>query len=353
MTNNRRLPARQVGHRFALALGACMLLAMLVLLPFALSSVLTDLVDPQPHRVFSILGAGEARDPIHSDLHVDLLDLDDRSQTVTIRVSGHHACPPPCTWATRFLFVASAENGSEAEGLPPSQSITLPPTNAVVTQEFALPVAGDSLRFPFDQYRLNLGIVIQRIYPDGRVETRTPEQVRGLAFLTLQTHVSRLRMSPPRPTTAEIAGLSADEYLYADVTAVAFTRPLYIKVQTVLLVLLIAAAAGYAVFLRPLDQLLINTGALILGVWGVRAVLLGATTPPGGSAIDLSLSVVVLFLLTAILVRALRYHQLNGGVELHLTGRARTTSLAADDPTVQDSESAVAGSAAEHSPTAP
>jgi len=69
-------------------------------------------------------------------------------------------------------------------------------------------------------------------------------------------------------------------------------------------VLLVAAAAAYAVFLRPLDQLVINAGALILGVWGIRAVLLG-TTLPGLTAVDLALWSVILFLLLAITVRTL------------------------------------------------
>src|SRR5262249_44736589 len=86
------------------------------------------------------------------------------------------------------------------------------------------------------------------------------------------------------------------------------------------MVLLIAAAAAYAVFLRPLDQILVNAGALILGIWGVRSVLLGTDAPPGASAVDLSLSAVVLFLLAAILARAMRYHQLQGDVTWRVHG---------------------------------
>ena len=91
-------------------------------------------------------------------------------------------------------------------------------------------------------------------------------------------------------------------YLFVDV--VRFSRPLYLQVLTVCLVLLVTAAAAYAVFLRPLDQLIINAGALILGVWGIRAILLG-TTVPGLTAVDLALWAVILFLLVTITVRTL------------------------------------------------
>src|SRR5207253_10609574 len=86
----------------------------------------------------------------------------------------------------------------------------------------------------------------------------------------------------------------------------AFSRPLYLQALAVLLVLLVTAAAAYAVFLRPLDEIVINSGALVLGVWGIRAILLG-TNVPGFTAVDLALSVVILFLLVAITVRALLY----------------------------------------------
>jgi hypothetical protein len=50
--------------------------------------------------------------------------------------------------------------------------------------------------------------------------------------------------------------------------------------------------------------LIAGAGALVLGVWGIRAVLLG-TNVPGFTAIDLSLAVVILFLLGAITARVL------------------------------------------------
>ncbi len=56
--------------------------------------------------------------------------------------------------------------------------------------------------------------------------------------------------------------------------------------------------------MRPLDQLIINSGALVLGVWGIRSILLG-TGVPGFTAVDLALAVVILFLLATITVRTL------------------------------------------------
>lgn len=102
-------------------------------------------------------------------------------------------------------------------------------------------------------------------------------------------------------------------YEYIVLGQTEFIRPLYLKVLTILLVLLVSAAAAYAVFMRPLDQLVISSGALVLGVWGVRAILLGANLP-GFTSVDLALSVVILFLLGAMTLRALHYIDRESGI---------------------------------------
>ena len=68
------------------------------------------------------------------------------------------------------------------------------------------------------------------------------------------------------------------------------------------MVLLIAAAAAGAVFMRPVNDLFIGSGSLVIGVWGVRAILVPGF-PTYVTAVDLSLSIVILFLLSAIIVR--------------------------------------------------
>jgi hypothetical protein len=79
-----------------------------------------------------------------------------------------------------------------------------------------------------------------------------------------------------------------------------------VRVLAVMLVVLIAAAAAYSVFLRPLHDLVVNAGALVLGVWGIRAIL----TPSSVNymtAVDLALSMVIIFVLGALTIRALLF----------------------------------------------
>jgi hypothetical protein len=88
-----------------------------------------------------------------------------------------------------------------------------------------------------------------------------------------------------------------------------------LRVLATLLVLLIGAAAVYSVLLRPLEDLLVNVGALVLGVGGVRSIPV-----PGNlhfqTVVDLSLSMVILFLLAGVIVKALMRAHNRGGLRV-------------------------------------
>src|SRR5579883_3304321 len=72
---------------------------------------------------------------------------------------------------------------------------------------------------------------------------------------------------------------------------------------------------AYAVFMRPLNELVINCGALVLGVWGIRAIIV-PTSQNYLTSVELSLACVILFLLLAITVRALRFIHDRAGLHL-------------------------------------
>lgn len=54
---------------------------------------------------------------------------------------------------------------------------------------------------------------------------------------------------------------------------------------------------------QPINQLLLGVGSLVLGVWGIRAILVPGV-PPYVTAVDLALSLVILLLLGGIIARA-------------------------------------------------
>ena len=307
---------RQYTHlvpRSAYFLVALLLLVILVLLPFAVGSVVTDVAE-QSNRTFH-LGQPADRSAVHASAHVDLVSLDEWDGQATLRVTVHQSCGDTCPWGDRLRFVSVLGDDGAVEELPPSQTVTIPATSRDVTQTIKLPVSGDPIRYPFDRYQLALGVIVERLLPDGAVQPLDPEQAARYLSLDLRARVPRIVMGPPRPLDGAQLQADADIEPYAYVGLVAFTRPLYLQILTVLLVLLVTAAAAYAVFLRPLDQLIINAGALVLGVWGIRAILLGSGLT-GITAVDLSLSLVILFLLVTMSVRTLWLLEEQSGVRL-------------------------------------
>jgi hypothetical protein len=241
-------------------------------------------------------------------LAVDLIGINEWEGTVTVRVTAHQECAGPCRWRDRYRFVSIWGDDFQPSDRPTIQLVTVPESPRMVTTTFSLPIAGDPLRYPFDRYVMALGLILDRLYPDGREATLTLAEVEAADYLTVWVSARLPRIVPAAPDNlgldspqAQAAGPQRP-YLFAGV--VEFQRPLYLRVLTVCLVLLVTAAAAYAVFLRPLDQLIINAGALILGVWGIRVILLG-TTMPGLTAVDLALWSVILFLLVAITCRTL------------------------------------------------
>jgi hypothetical protein len=96
------------------------------------------------------------------------------------------------------------------------------------------------------------------------------------------------------------------------VEELSFGRPLYLQVLCVLVAILIGAAAAFAVFFRPFDQIILGAGGLILGVYGVRALILG-DLPRDVAALDVYLSCVALFLLFTIAIRAVSYMHASTG----------------------------------------
>ena len=308
-------------YRIAFSFIATLLLLIIVTLPFSVGSILDDVLGPPEGHTYTLSAVPHSSAaPTHTDLHLAVVSVDEVELLATLRASGHHVCEAVCSSSDRVVFFSLAEDELATEGLPPSVAVTLESTTAEVTQTLQLPIRGRPIRYPFDHYELRLGVTLQRVAPDDTVQTLAPAEAAGHLFLTFQEQLPRQTMSPPIPLDPRSVRTDHDPYEYLLVTALTFHRPLYIRVLAVLLVLLVAGAAAYAVFMRPLEDLVVNSGALVIGIWGIRSII-----TPGNvayvTAVDVSLSMVIIFLLTAITVRALLFVHERGN--LHVFRRKR------------------------------
>jgi len=306
---------RPLRYQLAFFLTALITLALVVTLPFSVKSVVDDVLGSATGKVVQIArpdgerratGASERlrdRDAHYTRLHLAVTAIDEVQLLATVRVSGHHRCTN-CAFGHWVRLVAIAADDAMAEGLPPSATITLGAKDIAVSETVQLPLRGHPIHYPFDRYQMVLAVVYQRLFPDGRAEAIQPDETGDQLFLSFQELLPRSTMDGPVPVDRSLVRSADDPHEYNHAFMVQFDRPPYVRVLAVMLVVLIASAAAYSVFLRPLPDLVINSGALVLGVWGIRGIL----TPSSityMTAVDLALSLVIIFVLGALMIRAL------------------------------------------------
>lgn len=300
-------------HGVAYLIVGMVLMFVLVMLPFASRSIAHDILDP--HGQAFLLTPPRSQEGIVYRIHLEMLSISEVENTVAFKVTAFQDCEPHCTREMRFRLVSGLFNlEHQATGLPTSEVITFKPETVTLNQTIRFPLDGDAIRYPFDAYKFELSIIQEQTLPDGSQDVVLGPEAREQVVVTIQSRIPRLQMKLPGDSGAE-----GDPFAVV-FTDVRFQRPLYLKVLTLMLVVLVTSAAAFAVFMRPLDQLVINSGALVLGVWGIRAILLG-TGVAVVTAVDLSLSLVILFLLVSITARTLWLLEERAGFRVLRRGR--------------------------------
>lgn len=304
-----RSTASELAYRGAFFLVAGLITAILIALPFAVRSLTQDLFNSVESKVYAFNGLS-ATDP-RGLIHISIVDIDESRLRMTLRVSGHRTCPAACPPGHRIVLFSLWSSDGDSAGSPPSAKIDLTAAQSVVTENVELPIHGQPTLYPFDTYDLWLGVGLAALGQDGLVRPITRAESAGLLRVTVQEQLPREAMEDPVSLSPTDVQDAKDPYELLGVEMLQFRRPLHERVLAVLLVMLVAAAAAYAVFMRPLHDLVINSGGLVLGVWGIRALLSPGTATK--TLVDLSLSLVILFLLSAITFRALQFLYERGG----------------------------------------
>lgn len=289
---------RDLRHTLSYALVGLLVLGVAVSLPFALASVAHTLRHGDGDRFGYTTGAATSHPAFR--LHLDIAGIDQGGGFVTVRATAARGCGPDCPTSARLmLFSALADPGGlpfqDAEFLPVIQALEFPVGVSTLSEELRLPIYGAPIHYPFDLWRLSLHVTPELTLADGSRQMLSVGAPEGLIVFSVQNRTPRLELTGQ---TLDAGGQATAQLG----VGLRFERPLFLKVITVLLVLLIGAAAAYATFLRPLNELIVNVSALVLGIWGVRAVLLG-TTLDIVTAVDLALMSVILFLLAMLTLR--------------------------------------------------
>lgn len=301
---------------------------MVVLLPFGVASIWSNLRHPEDASSYRITAAVAPGETDVAILNVDAVGLSESTHKVTLQVSGSYQCRTACGASEKITFFSVRADPVGSVGLPPSATISLPANSGEVDDTVDLPIEGELTSYPFDHYTLVLGTTVDKVGHNGAVTTLSGPQARRHVVLTMDEDIPRTNMAPPQIVHPSSVG----DYGY--ITSIVFSRPLYLQILTILMVALVGMAGAYAVLLRPFDQLIVNVGALVLGIWGVRSLLVGSY-PPDSTAVDFVLSTIILLLLLAIGVRA--------GIFLH--GKATAQDKAEEAEADRGAEAGVAAGA--------
>ncbi|MBL8128398.1 MAG: hypothetical protein U0Z70_17305 [Thermomicrobiales bacterium] len=298
-------------HRVALVLTVSLLLIILLMLPIAIRSM-QEVLGRGPDPLYR-LSTGQVVDEQQADeaqqdrtyVNFGLVGLDEANGEVTIAVSGNRKCQGPCPQVDMLL--ASLDNDADTRrGLPPSVPLTLKPEAKVFSDSVVLPVRGQPSLYPFDEYRFWLGVGGTATLPDGRVIELSQEMVSASAVTTLQNRIPDMIMKAPTAVDPETMRSVTDPYGFQSVNEIVISRPAYLQVLAVVLVVLIGVSALMALLTRSLDDLALGFGGLILGVWGIRSILMPQSLSTV-TAIDLALSWLILLLLLGLGLRAALY----------------------------------------------
>ncbi len=307
-------------RRYLAAFGVtvAVVIIVLALLPTALVSMYHELRGQVVDHVYDLFSGTEVDvdrtfAPDTAFVNLTVTNLDEASRTATLTVSGPRVCEAVCP-PTTGTFFSLGNDAAQRRGLPPSAIVNVPGESGTYTFTVELPVRGTPQLYPFDSYILLLGLVISVTHPDSREEVITsPERVRERVSLTLEDQVVRLNMFPPVPVDPVSVRSPSDPVDFLLVDRLEWQRPRYLRILTVLLVILISASGIFALGLRSLHELVLGIGGIILGIWGVRSVVVQSELPDV-TLIDVILGFVILVLLLALSLRAARYFFVQSGL---------------------------------------
>jgi hypothetical protein len=304
-------------NRIGFVLTAVLVLLVIVLLPRTIISLADEARTQSGSDVYDFF-TGQPFDfaaSVPTDaafVNIAVTDIDESRSVATLTVSGNRACETPCAPLTAGFF-AIGQDAARRLGLPSSASFALPTDPGPYTETVVLPVAGWPQRYPFDTYVMTLGLSAETVAPDGTPVPLDVQQIRARnVVVTLEDSVSRLGMGAPVPVDpASVRAPGASE-TYFVVARLSWQRPQYLRLLTILLVLLIAASAVFAMSLKDLEDLLLGVGGIVLGVWGVRSIVV-QTELPDLTWVDIALALIILLLLLALAIRAARHFYRHSG----------------------------------------
>lgn len=323
-------PGRRPGqtrrwYRLALVFTVILVIFVVIALPLAVGSMIGTLFGSSDNPYYDLKTGrevtvdeadGTVRDRTY--LNIALTDLETDTSSLSLLVSGHRECSGDCPELD--LLLLALDPSPVRQGMAPSAALSVDTAIDVFTEEIELPVDGSPSLYPYDDYTLQLAVAGYSVNAAGTPTALTQASFDDNLEVAVQDQISELVMLPP--ASIALPKVVDDNDLLEAIAGqrLELTRPVYLQVLTLLLVLLIGISGLLALFTRSIDDLLLGIGSLIIGVWGIRSVMVPQPLPTL-SVVDISLSGVILLLLVGLAIRAaIHFHHKS---ELDLLQRFR------------------------------
>lgn len=310
---------RQRHLKELLAFGIMLLLVSIAVfqLPKIIRSIGLELVGRQSSQLYEF-PTGKLLDPEDERMLVDsrdfytmsFLSIDEAKGILNFVISGNRQCSPnPCHNLQVIIYSMHAVEPYR-RGLPPSMTFNVSADEQIFSQPGQLPLIGQPSLYPLDKYDLRIAVSIVKLNEDGTKDPYTEEEYEQISISTVRNAVHNFLIM--QPTQVDPASINAidDPYPFIGAMDVQFARPTYLKVLAVMLVLMIAISSVITMFTRTVGDALLSIGGIVIGVWGVRSILVPSSVSVI-TAIDIALSMVIFFLLLGIGFRIVKhlFHQ--------------------------------------------
>jgi len=294
--------------------------AILVALPVMLTSMAHDLrgeTDNTRYNAFTVAVVTVPESPPPgvdpTFVTVDMTKVDEGNRVVNITISGSRVCSGLCDQLSIHFF--AMPDRPDRWGMPESVKFDLPAATDTFSTKSTLPLFGKPQRFPFDDYHVNLGIAVIATREGVPTALSQPEiHERGIR-IAIEQEVPRFAMVPPTPLNPQQLGVEHDPYDIAGGIRIWLDRARYLELLTIILMSLISLTSLMTVIRQKADDLVVGISGVILGMWGIRSVLV-QTSFTGVTVIDLVLSLAICLLLLGALLRLTFHYRRRAGAEI-------------------------------------
>jgi len=286
-----------------------MALVIIVLLPIASLDVLNsvDLNDSENYSITPNDATLDGKD--YTRVDINLVSLSELGQSAAIKVSGHRTCSANCSDYTDIVtFFAISKKDPTRESFPVTEAIIIPDGSSDFSKDFNFPVDGKFVLYPFDTYKIGVGITVERILLDKSNRLLSPEEVSRQYSIKLNESLLKMEVSAFKPVEPSVVKPKLATFDYAYSGIINFQRPLFIKIIDTIIMALVTFLALYTVIFMPFEPVAVNGGTVIFGLYGARTLVLGGY-PSDTTLIDAIFLIVIAISILVLLIKAvLKFH---------------------------------------------